>query len=237
MKKPQFADNQIYHIYNRGVEKRKIFLDDKDYFRFIHDLFEFNDANPALNVFYYFDPKNMVQPHYFRKEKKPRKLLVEIMAFVLMANHFHLLLRQKRENGIIKFMQKLGGYTMYFNQKYERVGPLFQGRFKAILIKDQAHLIHLPYYIHLNPLELLFPDWPNHQGLPSIAIDFLEKYKWSSWPDYIGIKKFPSVTSRDFLLDIFGGSEKYKKETIKWLKDQNLKQNLEIIKSVAHDQN
>ena len=238
MKKPQFANNQIYHIYNRGVEKRKIFLDDKDYFRFIHDLFEFNDLNPAINLFYYFNSQSIeVEHHYFKKEQKSRKLLVEILAFVLMPNHFHLLLRQKREGGIIKFMQKLGGYTMYFNQKYERVGPLFQGRFKAILIKDHSHLIHLPYYIHLNPIELAFPDWPNHQGSTSLIINFLEKYRWSSWLDYVGIKNFPSVTSREFLADIFGGPEKHKKETIKWLKSRKLERALEIIKPIILEEN
>lgn len=238
MKKPRFANNQIYHIYNRGVEKRKIFLDEKDYFRFIHDLFEFNDSNPAINLFYYFNPQSSeVQPHYFEKEQKPRKLLVEILAFVLMPNHFHLLLRQKKEGGIIKFMQKLGGYTMYFNQRYERVGPLFQGRFKAVLIKDHSHLIHLPYYIHLNPMELIIQNWLNYRGSTSLVINFLEKYRWSSWPDYIGIKNFPSVTSREFLSNIFGGPEKYKKETIEWLKNRKLEQALEIIKPIIPDEN
>ncbi len=237
MKKPPFINNHIYHIYNRGVEKRKIFLDNKDYFRFIHDLFEFNDMKPTINLSYRLNPKSIeVQPHYF---KKTRKLLVEILAFALMPNHFHLLVKQKRENGITKFMQKIGGYTMYFNQKYERVGPLFQGRFKAILIKDQVHLIHLPYYIHLNPLELM--PIPNnklhHRGSTSIKLkmDFLEKYRWSSWLDYTGTKNFPSITSREFLSDLCGGPKKYKKETFLWLKDKNIEQNLKTIKSLIHD--
>lgn len=154
MKKPQFIENEIYHIYNRGVEKRNIFTEDKDYFRFVHDLFEFNDENPASNMTYYFNPKSMeVQPPYLKKEKNPRKLLVEILVFCLMPNHFHLLLRQKQKNGIVKFMQKLGtGYTMYFNKKNERVGGLFQERFKAVVVKDEEHFIHLPFYIHTNPI-------------------------------------------------------------------------------------
>ena len=225
MPKPSFVENQIYHIYNRGVEKRKIFLDDHDYLRFIHDLFEFNNQDSVFNVLYYFNPKSMeVEPQYFEKERKPRKLLVEILLFTLMPNHFHLLLRQKKENGIVKFMQKLGtGYTMYFNQKNKRVGGLFQGRFKAVLISEEAHFIHLPFYVHTNPLDL------NYGG--STSIDYLENYRWGSFPDYIGKKNFPSVTSRGFLLEFFGGEKEYRKEMVKWLKDKE--DNTEKIKEVT----
>lgn len=227
MPKPSFVEDKIYHIYNRGVEKRKIFLDDHDYLRFIHDLFEFNNQDPVLNVLYYFNPKSMeVEPQYFEKERKPRKLLVEILVFTLMPNHFHLLLRQKKENGIVRFMQKLGtGYTMYFNQKNERVGGLFQGRFKAVLVSEEAHFIHLPFYIHTNPLDL------NYGGSTSIdCIDYLKNYRWSSFLDYIGKKNFPSVTSREFFLEFFGGEKEYEKETKQWLKEKE--ENLERVEGV-----
>jgi putative transposase len=156
MKKPQFIEDNIYHIYNRGVEKRNIFLDDEDYFRFIHNLYEFNDESPVVNVKYYFNTEKMNgKPPHVNKERKPRKLLVDLLLFTLMPNHFHFLVRQKEKNGIVKFMQKLGtGYTMYFNQKQKRVGGLFQGRFKAINIDREVHFIHLPHYIHTNPLSL-----------------------------------------------------------------------------------
>jgi len=232
MKKPQFTEDKIYHIYNRGVEKRDIFMEDADYFRFIHDLFEFNDKKPVLNTNYYFDPQTMkVESRYLKtnaKEKESRKLLVEILLFALMKNHFHLLLKQKAENGIVKFMQKLGtGYTMHFNKKYERVGCLLQGRFKAVEIEEHAHFLHIPHYIHTNPLEL-----SNYRGSTSIVekMRFLENYRWSSFPDYIGKKNYPSVTQREFLLDFFGGEKKYKKETIEWLKEK--KNNLNQIKDV-----
>lgn len=225
MKKPTFVENEIYHIFNRGVEKRQIFLDDRDYLRFIHDLFEFNDENSVFNVSYYFNSKsNEVEPRYLKKEQKPRKLLVEILIFTLMPNHFHLLLRQKRERGIVKFMQKLGtGYSMYFNKKYERVGGLFQGRFKAVLVKEEAHFIHLPFYIHTNPLDL------NYGG--STSIDYLKNYRWSSFPDYIGKKNFPSVTSRGFLLEFFGGEKEYEKATKNWSeeKEENLKEIKDVL--------
>ncbi len=124
MKHPPFANSYIYHIYNRGVEKRKVFLDDQDYFRFIHDLYEFNDENPVLNVNYRLQHRQSkymgVQLPYIKNE---RKLLVDILVWCLMPNHYHLILRQRRDNGIVLFMQKLGsGYTNYFNLKYKRVG-------------------------------------------------------------------------------------------------------------------
>ena len=221
MQKPTFVEDKIYHIYNRGVEKRKIFMDKQDYLRFIHCLFEFNDKNPTLNLYHFLKKtKNSeVGPRYLRtKRKEPRKLLVEILIFTLMPNHFHLLLKQTGENGIVKFMQKVGtGYSMYFNQKYERVGPLFQGKFKATTVEEHAHFLHIPYYVHTNPLEL-----SNYRGPTSLVkqIKFLENYRWSSFADYIGKKNFPSVTQREFLLDFWGGEAKYKKETIKWLKEK-----------------
>lgn len=216
MKKPPFINEQIYHVYNRGVEKRDVFLNKQDYLRFIHDLFELNDEENVLNGLYYFN-------NYFTKiasqsrTRKPRKLLVEILIFTLMPNHFHLLLKQKKEGGVVKFMQKLGtAYTMYFNKKYERVGSLFQGRFKAVHVSEEAHFIHLPYYIHSNPLALIYGgstsiDWEK-------ALAFLERYRWSSFPDYVGKKNFPSVTSREFLLQFFCGEDRYRKDTEKWLK-------------------
>lgn len=203
MKKPQFIEDQIYHIYNRGVEKRNVFLRDRDYLRFIHDLYEFNDADPASNLWYYFNPKsNEVESHYIPKEKKQRKLLVEILAFVLMPNHYHLILRQLHKNGIPAFMQKLGGYTMYFNKVNERVGALFQGRYKAVLVEKTPHFIYLPLYVHANPLKI-------YRGSTSLdaAMKFLGDYHWSSFPDYIGKKNFPSVTSRSFLKECFGGEK------------------------------
>ncbi len=145
-----------------------------------------------------------------------------------MPNHFHLLLKQKGGNGIVKFMHKLGtGYTMYFNKKYKRVGGLFQGRFKAVVVKDEPHFINLPFYIHANPIDLF-----NYRGSTSI-MEELEKYKWSSLPDYIGNKNFPSVTSRDLFLEFFGGEKEYKRAMSEWLKSR--KDNTEKIEEVRFD--
>jgi len=230
MRKISFVEGGIYHIYNRGVEKRDIFLEDEDYFRFIHDLFEFNDEEPATLLYY---KKPFIQSYETKSHRigSKRKLIVEILIFTLMPNHFHLLLKQRLENGIMKFMHKLGvGYAMYFNQKYERTGSLFQGPYKAILVEKDAHFIHLPYYIHSNPLDLKFPEWKNKEIRNyKEAMKFLENYRWSSFLDYIGKKNFPSVTQREFLLDFFGGPEQYKKNTIKWLKEMDLESIKDLI--------
>lgn len=216
------ANNEIYHIYNRGVEKRNIFLEDKDSFRFIHDLFEFNDKNPTKNINYYF-----LQNHTraeFSNKRKPRELLVEILAFCLMPNHFHLMIKQKTENGITEFMRKVGtGYTNFFNLKHKRVGPLFQGKYRIVIIKNEPQFIHLPFYIHSNPLDLIMPRW-REEGIKDHrkAINFLENYRWSSLLDYTGRDNFPSLTNREFILEFFEGSEQYKNDMAKWLRDMDL---------------
>lgn len=218
MNKPPFVNNQIYHIYNRGVEKRVIFTNDKDRLRFAHCLFDFNDTSPSVNNYYYLNKYNEVGPDYI---KKPRELLVELSAFCLMPNHFHLLIRQKIENGIVRFMHKLGtGYAMYFNKKHERVGSLFQGKFKAVLVNRDEHLNYLPYYIHLNPLDLIMPEWRKYKIKDyKKAVDFLDQYRWSSYLDYTDRKNFPSVTQRNFLIEFIGKPDKYRRDTEDWLGD------------------
>jgi len=223
----KFVAGNIYHVLNRGVDKRRIFLNNKDYFRFIHDLFEFNDIAPISNNSYFFktNPIDIARRYI---ERKPRKLLVEILAFCLMPNHYHLMLRPLQDDGVFKFIKRLNmGYAKYFNEKYERSGALFQGRYKSIVVNNEAHFIHLPYYIHLNPLDLIVPEWRNRE-IKNLnkALEFLENYRWSSYLDYIGKKNFPSVTQRDFLLNFFGGNKDYEKTIKQWLKDldfQNIK--------------
>jgi len=234
MVRPQFVNNEIYHIYNRGVEKRDIFMTDVDYFRFIHNLFEFNDIAPALSTYYHsyededknhnsfeIGSRKIRDSRKIRKEREPRKLLVEILAWCLMPNHYHLLLKQVEDNGISRFIQKLGiGYTMYFNQKYERNGVLFQGKSKAVLIKNEAHFLYLPFYFHANPLDLIEPSWREGKlNDYQKTIKFLESYRYSSHLDYINKINFSSISQRRFILELFEGSENYKQQFQDWLKE------------------
>ena len=216
--------NEIYHVLNRGVDKRKIFMDNKDYLRFIHNLFEFNDQQRVRDNGYYFNNRAVRVHDYSIKNREPRKLLVKIHAFCLMLNHYHLLLSPMIENGVSMFMQKLnGGYVQYFNQRHERTGTLFERRYKSVLVENQAHFIHLPYYIHLNPLDLVAPEWRERKiNNLNKALDFLSKYKWSSHLDYLGKENFPSVTQRDFLLEVFGGERGYDRMLKSLLRDLSI---------------
>ncbi|MBC7073817.1 transposase [Candidatus Parcubacteria bacterium] len=217
----EFICGEIYHVLNRGIEGRKIFEEEIDKLRFIHDLFEFNDTNPALNLGRKISKKEFLM---LKKARPKRELLVEILAFCLMPNHFHLLLRQVRENGIVKFMQKLGtGYAMYFNKKYKRRGRFFETSFKAIHITQEAHFVHIPYYIHLNPLDLIEPGWREGKIKDfKKAMNFLENYRWSSFLDYIGKENFPSVTQREFLLKFWGERKNHYQNIKNWLKQMDL---------------
>jgi putative transposase len=236
IRKTNLVPGEIYHIYNRGVDKRNIFLDESDKYRFVHDLFEFNDKNPAKNLTIYLKNNANKEVGLPKLKGGSREMMVEILAYCLMDNHFHLMVRQKTENGITEFMRKLGtGYTNYFNKKYDRSGSLFQGKFKSVNLNNNAHFLYLPIYIHLNPLDFNYPEWregkiKNYKK----AVDFLENYKWSSYIDYIGKKNFPSILSRDFLLDRFDNStEKLKKETINWIKSFN--ENIKTINGITSE--
>src|SRR3989338_7697833 len=146
--RPQiFIPNGHYHIYNRGHNKNPIFLQTKDYQRYLKRLEE-----------------------YLKKHD------VALLCYCLMPNHVHLLMRQNGDESIERFIHRLHtAYTMYFNKKYERIGAVFQGRFKAKLIETDEYLIHVSRYIHLNPLEIL-----RAQG-PALRLD---KYPWSSLKEY-----------------------------------------------------
>ena len=159
------------------------------------------------------------QPLSLIKDK--RDLMVEILCFCFMPNHLHLLIRQIKEGGITKFMQKLGGgYGRYFNEKYERQGYVFQNRFASVPVKSNEQLMTLFVYIHANPISIVEPNW-KETGIknPDKVIKFLEnKYRWSSCFDYIGEQNFPSVTEREFMLNIMGGISGSKKSIEDWVR-------------------
>lgn len=212
----EFIIGDIYHLFNRGVEKRQIFMDESDRFRFVFCLYECNDANFVIM-------RNRINDRLFRKNhigdtyvnlpafQTKREMLVEIIAFVLMPNHYHLIVRPLVEGGVSLFMKKLSNsYTGYFNDKYERkgMGALFQGAFKAVRIEGDGQFLHLAEYLFANPVEIIDPEWKD-RGAQDIkkAIEFVNNYKWSSYSDSIGIDNFPSVTARDFLWQVFGGKD------------------------------
>lgn len=222
IKRPQLVNKEIYHIVFRAIEGLKLFRDEKDYFRMIHDLFEFNDENPVSSYFRHDIasqlPRNVLGSW---ENRRKRKILGEILAFCLMPNHIHLLIRQLREGGISKFMRKIGaGYGGYYNQKYKRKGHLFDGRHRLIHIQAQEQLKTVFVYIHTNPVALVVSGWKD-KGLKAEelnkAIKFLENYRWSSYLDYLGKKNFPSVTQREILLKVMSGSDECREFVKDWL--------------------
>ena len=198
---------ELWHVLNRGVDGRSIFQDDFDYLRFIHDLWEFNDTIPAdSNVGYRFKSRDIVSPYIKKRER-----LVDLHGWCLMRNHYHLLLSERIEGGLSLFLRKLNvGYAKSFNEKYERVGTLFQGRTKKLLIEHNPHFNYILHYIHLNPLDYLAgaEGWRerSHAGIRSAkaALNYLEGYRWSSYLDYVGKKNFPSILTTSLLKDALG---------------------------------
>lgn len=189
LRKDPFVNKEYYHLYNRGIDKRIIFKNIKDYERL---MMLFYIANSNLeNPIRLDDVINKQQKNFSEIMVMDKgKPLVSIGAWCLMTNHFHILVKQEIEGGITKFMKKLGtGYSMFFNIKYQRHGALFGGPFKSKLIGvDDNYLRHLFGYIHLNPLDIEFTNWKKYLNKNiNRKKEFLKSYRYSSYQDYIGI--------------------------------------------------
>ncbi len=243
MRKIKFETGKYYHIFNRGVDKRKIFLEKRDYFRFLESMKELNTTKVIDSLYRHKQLKR-------KKEKVEAKLLqnkdnkdkdtkclrlqnnrrhlvstmsaaflVEIICYCLNPNHYHLLVKQLTDNGISNFMHKLGmAYTKYFNAKYKRSGSLFQGTFKAVEITSDFQLAHASAYINGNAEVHKIAkakDWP-----------------WSSYPDYldqrennlIAINKQPVLVDfknpsayEQYVVQVIKNSAKIKQDIKKYL--------------------
>ena len=175
MRKIQFQTGEYYHIYNRGVDKREVFMDEKDFTRFLRSIKEFNNIEPTGSL-YKLDLHKPLRGQRGLLEAEEAEQIVELIAYSLLPNHFHFIIKQLIDGGITKFMNKLGnGYTQYFNFKYDRNGSLFQGPFKAIHITTDEHLVYLSGYINGNAeIHKIFK---------------AENWPWSSYKDFLGIRK------------------------------------------------
>jgi len=223
-RKQQFTNNDIHHITLRAIDNNLMFKNEDDYYRGIFSIYEFNNSNPT-EIRTRRRIRNQLKkscggPSSATLITDERNRLVDVLCFCLMPNHIHLLLKQIKDNGITKFMSKTGtGLGGYFNKKYNRQGHVFQNRFNAVPIKTDEQLKVAVAYIHTNPLSLKYPEWKKIRIKdPAEAHTFLEKYKWFSYPDFIGIKNFPSVTQRDFIVEIMGGPNKCKDFVKYWIK-------------------
>lgn len=158
--------DEYYHVFNRGVNKLPIFNNAADYKRFVRSIkyYQVEGPKPRLSLF---------TPTITKLDWN--KKIVEIIAYCLMPNHFHLLIKQVKDGGVSEFLGKLSNsYTKYYNIKYRRVGPILQGEFKSVLVESNEQLLHLSRYIHLNPL------------VSGFTKD-LNDYRWSSYPEYLGL--------------------------------------------------
>lgn len=203
-RKTILATEEIYHVFNRGVEKRPLFLTKWDYGRFLELVNYYRFANCPVKYSYFKllsieERKKILENLEIDSEK-----WVDILVFCLMPNHVHFLLKQLKDGGISKFMAKTtNSFSHFFNTKQERVGHLFQGNFKAVRIESDEQLIHVSRYIHLNPITAHL-----------IKFDKLEDYEYSSYPEYANQKK--GFCNTTLVLDYFKDPGEYKS----FVKDQ-----------------
>jgi REP element-mobilizing transposase RayT len=201
MRKIIFQNDNFYHIYNRGFDKREIFLAREDYVRFLISMREFNTVKQIESLY----RLNYIRKREEKESKSPigdldssldkEEKLVDIICYSLLPNHYHFILKQVVENGIARFMHKLGlAYTMYFNYKYKRTGSLFQGSYKAIQIKSDSELIRTSAYINGN------------SEIHKLAK--AENYIWSSYQDYLNKRK-GTMCNKKILLNQFDNIEEY----------------------------
>lgn len=218
-----FVPQQIYHLYNRSIGNKPIFT------------YKRNCERALLTLFYYqYYPRPSSLSHFLTSsdEEKERKLLifkkakktVEILAFSLMENHFHLLIKEKRKQGISRFLSNFqNSYTRYFNLFHKTKGYLFEGQFKAVRIITDDQLLHVSRYIHLNP----------YSSFIVKDFDQLKKYSWSSLPDYLTITK-SNICEKEILLSYFKSVESFEKFIFN---QKDYQRELQTIKHLVLDQN
>jgi putative transposase len=202
MRYENFAENEHYHVFGRGSNKENIFIDSEDKARFIFLITHFQSPIKVYNVAWYtnaFLKKGTLR----MQEGKVKEILkvrnVRLIAFVLMTNHFHLLVQNLEEAVLSVYMHRiLTAYSKYFNAKYNKKGHVFEGPFKAVHIKNNTQLLHLSAYIHKNPKEI--KEWEKTY----------DKYPYSSYQDYIGLNRWGNFLSNEIVLKQFKDQTKYK---------------------------
>lgn len=218
MRKVIFANDQIYHVLNRGIEHRPIFTSEREYARAKQTLDFYRFENPPLKLSRALTLRTDEKELFFR-DLRNRKKIIEIISYCFMPNHFHFLLKQKLEDGISQCLSNFSNsYVRYFNTKHGRSGPLFQGPFKAVRMEADEQLIHVSRYIHLNPVVSYL-----------VKRKELDVYPWSSLPEFLGIRN-EGISNKEIILGHFSSAEQYRK----FVHDQiDYARNLELIKHLA----
>lgn len=198
LRKTVLANDQFYHIFNRGVERREIFTDKREYKRALGTLkyYQYKNLAVKFSKFLVQTPQN--QEKILSQIIKSENKLVDIISFCLMPNHFHFLLKQLCDHGISTFIANFtNSYTKYFNTKHERNGSLIQGPFKSVYVESNEQLIHLSRYIHLNPVASYI-----------IKEQKLETYPWSSLREYLELEK--GFCQKEIVIEQFRSVNDYK---------------------------
>ncbi len=174
----KYQPNTIYHLYNRGVDKKNIFKDKKDYEHFLYLIDKYLSPPPEKSL---FTPKSLHGK-------------IELLCYTLMPDHFHLLIKQFTDKAITQFIRKIcTAYSMYFNKRYKRNGTLFEGRYRAVIVETNEQLLHLSRYIHLNS---------HLAGLFTV-----KAYNYSSYHYFIGKEK-PQWLNSQLILNYFNQTQK-----------------------------
>lgn len=215
-----FQNGEIYHVFNRGLDRRPTFTNKREFDRARRLIKFYRHTETPIRFSKLLqqpeDIRNDILEHLYKSNR-----LVDILSYCLMPNHFHLLLKQNSDKGIATFIANFSNaYTKYFNTKNKRVGPLFQGIFKAVYVEDDEQLIYLSRYIHLNPVVSNI-----------VSINEFENYQWSSYQEYISSSQ-DQIVEKELVLNMF----KSKKEYQKFVEDQiDYGKKLEAIKHLVLD--
>ncbi len=202
-RKQEFAIDEYYHLYNRGTEKKIIFQDKHDYHHF-------------LFLMYICNTKKSLILRDIGKNFDRGKTIVDIGAYCLMPNHFHILVREKVEFGISTYMRKLmTAYSMYFNKKYTRTGKLYEGVFKATLCEEDRYLKYLYSYIHLNPAKLIDKNWRDAKMKSNKLLDYVFSYPYSSLSEYVNLEY--KITNPSAFPFYFNRPIDHKRELFEWV--------------------
>ncbi|MBI3306117.1 transposase [Candidatus Nomurabacteria bacterium] len=202
MNRDNISVDEYYHIYNRGVGKKIIFKDDRDRIRFLFLILYFQAENNFPQISRIIS--SFVKHRVFDIDNKIinniiSKRFVELAGFALVSNHFHLIVKEAKEGGIGKYMQRvLNSYTKYFNTRYGVTGHLFEGPYKAVHVEDNEQLLHLSAYVHLNPREL--SEWRKRE----------DSFPWSSYQDYVKENRWGYLLKNEIIVEQFRNKKEYK---------------------------
>ncbi len=215
MRKIQFTNEEHYHVFNRGVDKRTVVQDEEDMKRFIQSMEEFNVLDPIGSIY-----ENSLRKRdplgSLASKGKEKTRMVDFICYCINPNHYHFLVKQVVDKGVEKFMHRFGtGYTKFFNQKYNRSGALFQGSYKAVPIDSNEYLLHVSAYINLN-------NRVHHLGSGSLASKM-------SWEEYTG-KVDDAFCEKGIVLDQFKNKNDYRKFAEASLEDIIARKDMEKVR-------